>query len=185
MSIARKFSDGSVAITGLTDYTDPSAPAAVTSVDSITGRLYDGDRRTRVTVDLDDAGGLQLRVESAVGFEIGDAVEIRLDDAVTLHTSTVTNVTSTAESVTLTDAIPAGRVAKRGAWLQKPIGASFPIETVYGTPLPDRYEWGYIGFYADDLDLFDVENVRAEADIVVTGGARLFKALTMPVFVEG
>lgn len=177
----RKFSDGSVRLTGVTDLTDPSAPAAISSA-TVTGRLYDGVRRALITEDL-AATGTTLKLSDVSHFEVGDAVQVRLDDTLTLHDTTISAKDASASTVTLAAAIPASRTAKKGAWLQKPIGSSFAM-TVYGTPAPDDQTWGFIGFYDDDIDLFDVAYVRSEVDFDGGAGLRLFKAMTVPVIEE-
>ena len=180
---ARRFSDGSVRITGVVDHSTPSAPVTVSSATAVTGRLYNGLQRSRVTATL-AAAGTVLYVQDATHFAVGDSVEVRLDDTTTLHSTTIAGIPSTDEFVTLSDAIPAGRNAPAGTWLQKPIGSSFDMNTAYGTPAVNSYDWGFIGFYSDTIDLFDVEQVRIEVDFDGGTSKRLFKAVTVPVVTE-
>ncbi len=180
---ARKFSDGALRLTGVTDHTDPSAPAAISSATAVTGRLYDGVRRSRIAADL-AATGTDLVVDDPSHFAAGDAVQIRLADTTTLHDTTVSSVDAATRTIVLADAIPGGGTAPAGGWIQKPIGSSFDMNSTYGTPAASDHTWGYIGFYDDDIDLFDVEYVRAEVDFNGGAGKRLFKALTVPVLVE-
>lgn len=180
---ARRFSDGSVRLTGVVDHSTPSAPATVSSADAVTGRLYNGLQRSRVTATL-AAAGTVLAVRDASLFAASDAVQVRLDDTTTLHDTTVSSIDTAANTVTLSAAIPAGRNAPAGTWLQKPIGSSFDMNTAYGTPAVNSYDWGFVGYYGDTIDLFDVDQVRIEIDFDGGTNKRLFKAVTVPVVTE-
>ena len=173
-----RLSDSSVVLYGPTDKSDPSNPLAIVS-GSGTLRVYDEDRKAYIEADA-IAAATEITVDSGLAFVVGDTVEIRLDDTVTLHTSTVTVVASTV--VTIADAIPAGRYAPRGGYILKPIGTSVSMN-IYNAAgaLPDTKNWGWIGFVADDVDLWDVQNVREEVDFSGGAGLRIFKIRTEPV----
>ena len=177
----RRFSDGTVQLVAPLDYANPSTPATATG--TATFRLYDDDKRSRLTKDT-EATETGIFVENPNVFSAGDAVAIRLDDTTSLHHTTISAVGSS--SLILAAGIPAGRTAKKGGWIQAYLGTSAAISmTAYGTPSVSTETWGYIGTIPDDLDLFDVSSVGIEVEFVQsTTNARLFKRRTEPVIDE-
>ena len=179
----RRFSDGTIQLLDVEDHSDPSTPLLISSLAVGDARLYDARRRSEITADLAATGTL-LQVEDNSDFAVGDTIEIRLDDTTTLHGTTVATINTNGQEIGLTAAIPASRTAKKGGFIQKPIGSAIDITTLFGTPALNDDTWGYIGFVPDDLDLFDVEEVGIEVDVNNGAGFRLFKRRTEPVIEE-
>ena len=179
----RRFSDGLVQLVAPLDYSDPSVPAVAAGTSTF--RLYNDDKRTQITSDA-VAGATVISISYAVFCLKKKTIAIRLDDTTTIHSTTVVSKSSVNRNMSIANAIPAGRTAKAGAWVQVYLGSSSAIAmTSYGTPATARDNWGYVGVIPDTLELFNVNKVGIETEFIqsVTGN-RLFKRRTEMVVEE-
>lgn len=173
------YADDLLQLLGPTD--EKSYPiAAVTSVTSCTGRLYDdtkdamaGAREGALNID-GAAAATSLTLISTARFLAADTVEVDLDDG-TLHQTTIASVTSSTVLV-LTDGLPSA--AKKGRRIRRrfhPIGAT-TLEVAGGQG--EHYELG------DAIEVRQDDGTRHETTVTNRHGDYLVIADAITVAVS-
>ncbi|MCH7526409.1 MAG: thrombospondin type 3 repeat-containing protein [Planctomycetes bacterium] len=119
--------------------------------------------------DGDGASPTIVSVTSVEPFLDTDPIELRLDDG-TYHNTTIPSRDVDLDTITLVDAVPAGRIANKSTFARRKLGPDVRMVLYGAAPAPSVDTWGYRGAIADTHEGLHAK-LKVRVEVTVDDGA--------------